>query len=487
MRGRDKKITRRFSYAMIAALVVANANFPGNMTVYAKTQNNKLADKDRIYGANRYDTAAKVSEYGWDTSDYVILANGENFADALCAAPLAKKYNAPILLTPGTELNDSTLKEIKRLKASHIFIIGKYGAVSKDSETQLTGINAQGEINIEVTRLGGNDRYETSLEVAKALGSVNKVALASGEGYADALSVASVAAALTDKDNSMAILLTAKDKLPDSIKNYLSDNKVKISDTFVIGGIGAITKEAASAIENSYVRLWGTDRYETNVNVMGYFFSKSKFDKFYIVQADGPRGDEFADALSGAALASITSSPIVLTYKTLSEATKEFINGAAAKGAKSIAVGGEAVVPKELLQSVSDIIIKAVGQISELPIDPNNPGGAATGTEAGTGTGAGAGTANSGEIIAQLTSVRDKLNSISSLFTNQKMQEAVSLIQASLSKAIANPSYDITSDEIAIISKLSELTQQELDTFKSILRNNIDATTRSNLKKFYGL
>jgi len=42
----------------------------------------------RISGDDRYSTA-----------DTVIIASGENFPDALCAAPLSKQYNAPILLS----------------------------------------------------------------------------------------------------------------------------------------------------------------------------------------------------------------------------------------------------------------------------------------------------------------------------------------------------------------------------------------------------
>jgi len=45
----------------------------------------------RLAGQDRYETAAQISTKGWNQSDYAILSSGENFPDALCAAPLAKK------------------------------------------------------------------------------------------------------------------------------------------------------------------------------------------------------------------------------------------------------------------------------------------------------------------------------------------------------------------------------------------------------------
>ena len=50
----------------------------------------------RIYGKNRYETAVKISQKdGKGGTNCVILASGEGYADALCAAPLAKINDAP--------------------------------------------------------------------------------------------------------------------------------------------------------------------------------------------------------------------------------------------------------------------------------------------------------------------------------------------------------------------------------------------------------
>ncbi len=54
-------------------------------------------------------------------AEYAVLVNGENFPDALSAAPLAKKYNAPILLNSSWILDTSVEDELKRLEVKQIY------------------------------------------------------------------------------------------------------------------------------------------------------------------------------------------------------------------------------------------------------------------------------------------------------------------------------------------------------------------------------
>jgi putative cell wall-binding protein len=54
----------------------------------------------RIWGNDRYATAIEVSKNGWvDGSEYVVLANGENFPDALAA----KNSSAIVLVNNNAE------------------------------------------------------------------------------------------------------------------------------------------------------------------------------------------------------------------------------------------------------------------------------------------------------------------------------------------------------------------------------------------------
>ena len=159
-------------------------------------------------GANRYDTSIAISRNGWNaTSDYAVIASGEDFGDAISAAPLAKKYNAPILLVSKDKLDNGSddnniSSEISRLKVKKVFLIGGTGSVSENVENIL--INK----GIEVERIAGKDRYEFSVKIAKRVGTDNGIVLASGEEFADALSIAPIAAA-----KGMPVILVPKDEV----------------------------------------------------------------------------------------------------------------------------------------------------------------------------------------------------------------------------------------------------------------------------------
>lgn len=73
----NKLISLFLSVALLLGL------FPAN--VYAQEPSTR-----RIAGANRYETAAEIAQDTYPGGcDTVVLANGENYPDALSASPLA--------------------------------------------------------------------------------------------------------------------------------------------------------------------------------------------------------------------------------------------------------------------------------------------------------------------------------------------------------------------------------------------------------------
>lgn len=296
----------------------------------------------RLFGSDRYETAVKISQKGWpDSSEYAVLARGDDFPDALCAGPLAKKYDAPILLTEPGSLNAAAAAELERLKAKNVFIAGGTGAVSSEVEKELISRG----INVE--RLAGNDRYETSVKIAQKLGVSSKIALATGNDFPDALSISAVAAG-----EGMPILLTDRNSLPGSVKSYIRSKGV--DKTYVIGGQGVISEMVFESVPNGK-RISGGDRFETNVAVMREFADEINFNEVLLAVADGPRGDEFADALSGSVLAAQTKSPVVLVYRSLPLETGSFIKPRMTEDTMVTALGGEAVVPSSIIDDLLDI------------------------------------------------------------------------------------------------------------------------------------
>ncbi|QXE19753.1 cell wall-binding repeat-containing protein [Clostridium sp. 001] len=350
----QKKSKKVLSACSIASLLV---------TTTAVSTGVKAADSgvNRVGGANRYETAAKVADSGWTSSDYAIVANGEGYADALCATPLAKADNAPILLTTGdssNSLEQNTLNELKKLNVKHVIVIGGTGVVP---DSVLNSIKAQ---VTDVERIGGQDRFETSVKIAEKLGTPTKAVIASGEGYADALSAGPAAAI-----NGMPILLSRAGSLPDTISNYLKSHS-QITQTYVIGGTASISDSILNSLPSAK-RLGGQTRYDTNVAVLTEFASSFKFNSVCAALGDGPLGNEFADALTGGALAAKLGNPLIITGKTISSATSTFLKEKGFTNSTLTVLGGTASIP----DSVASDIKGDIGTSST----PNNGGNGGSG------------------------------------------------------------------------------------------------------------
>lgn len=89
----------------------------------------RLAYRNR--GATRYETAVANSRASFVKAGTVVLARGDDFADALTAGPLAAALNAPILLVRGGRIDAATAAEMNRLGATRAIPIGGYGVIPK--------------------------------------------------------------------------------------------------------------------------------------------------------------------------------------------------------------------------------------------------------------------------------------------------------------------------------------------------------------------
>ncbi|KZL89554.1 cell wall-binding repeat-containing protein [Clostridium magnum] len=287
---------------------------------------------ERIGGSDRYETAIKISQSYWTESDYVVIVSGENFPDALCAAPLAQKYRAPILLTESSNMRSNVLSEVVRLNAKNAFIVGGTAVISEQIENELKNKG------LKVIRKQGKNRYETSIEVAKEIGTSNGAVIASGENFPDALSIASIAAS-----KQMPIILTVPNKLLDVTKQFIDDNNS--SKYYVIGGNGAVEDSVVSVL-NDYKRLSGRDRYETNTAIINEFLDTINIGTVFVADGNG-----FADALSGSAAASKCNSPIVLVHND-NGSQQRIIKDHIVSVSVVKVLGGTGVVPDYVVQRV---------------------------------------------------------------------------------------------------------------------------------------
>jgi SpoIID/LytB domain protein len=279
--------------AQASTISVKLVNYLGNKTSidFDTVGSYKLANNNTRYsGKDRFEVANNVASGGWTTASTVFVVNYDAFADALSAAPLAKKMDAPILLTTPTTLPDITKTKIQALHPSKIMIIGGIGSVSGNVEKQLK------QITSNVERIGGIDRFEVAMAVSEKLGSSNSAIVTNGLGFADALAIAPYASI-----NQIPILLTYNDKLPENTKKALQGK----TSTLIIGGTGSVNKSVEDDLKNP-TRIGGADRYEVSANIINQLNLNAQ--TVFL-----SNGYTFADALTGSVLAAKQNAPMLLT------------------------------------------------------------------------------------------------------------------------------------------------------------------------------
>jgi len=279
---------------------------------------------ENLTGENRFDTSKKISE-NWKSSDSVVLVNAYSIVDAMTATPFAYFKDAPILLTEKDKLNDISKSEIKRLKAKKIYIIGGGNSISSELENELKNLN------IDIERISGEDRFETSLNIGEKLGNVNEIMVVNGEsGLADSVSIGSVSSI----KKAPIFLANNKGDIP-GLDEFLKAQN--ISKSYVIGGENSIPKEIEKYLINPE-RISGKDRNETNSKIIEGFFKEKILNNGYVVKNGIKSDSELIDALSAGVLAAKNKSPIIMVEDKLSKSQKEIF---AKKDFKSLTkVGG---------------------------------------------------------------------------------------------------------------------------------------------------
>lgn len=324
----------------------------------------------RIEGEDRYETAVKIAKEQYPKgleNKTVILATGQNFADALTANGLTNIYQAPILLTKTDNIPESVMAYLKAEQAKgrleNVLIVGKTGAVSNSVSEALT------KMRLSVARVGGANRFETAVEVAKILKAtvgegkipfasnarVNKVVkdsntyfLANGFSFADAL----IASVPSSRYGYPILLTDGSNHLRPETKSFLDDafKAGKLNKILVMGGTAVVSEGAKSDVPGSKVdRLYGQDRYQTNMAVNEYFKNATKV---YVVT-----GEAYADALVAGHLAAENNAAILMvSSKGLTKEQSDWIKKND-KITDYVIVGGDKAVSEKVEMEIEDIVL----------------------------------------------------------------------------------------------------------------------------------
>lgn len=245
----------------------------------------KRGGLSRLAGATRYETADAIAATGFKQSDWVVIASGESFPDALSASalagaldapgklgfekwsdtvivasgegpydalsasPVAYRLQAPVVLTGTDGLDKDMVKELRAAGFKSALLIGGENVMPVKVESQLKSLS--------LTRLAGANRYDTSAEVVdyalrKKILKADGVVLASGENYPDALAGGALAGST---GNVLALVNGADARSVALAAAAQSDGNTTIA--YVLGGtrvFGQWTAERIAAKLNKHIQ-----------------------------------------------------------------------------------------------------------------------------------------------------------------------------------------------------------------------------------------
>lgn len=326
-----------------AAALSATLGLAGLGMVASPAAATEATTSERLAGIDRYATAVDISQEVFTTSDDVVLARGDVYADALAGNGVAGAVDAPILLTQSSALDPRTAAEIERLGAGTVYIMGGTEAISESVETAL-------EADYTVVRIDGVTRIETAVEAAEfiagtagGIGETNTdqttAILVNGYNFPDAVSASPAA-----YNQEIPVLLTTSNDLSDQTAAALT--ALGIERVLIVGGTDAVSAavetEVATLVDD-VERFAGLNRYSTATDFATDFLMAE-------LGWDGPEydlatGEKFADALTGGPHAGTIEAPILLTQtETLSEATEDFLTINCEIFDEQIVLGGTAAV-----------------------------------------------------------------------------------------------------------------------------------------------
>ncbi len=202
---------------------------------------------DRIFGNNRYETAAAIARRVKVPVDgRVFVVSGATYPDALSIAPFAGASRVPILLVEPDRIPPSTLAFITDNAAAilQFEIVGGSSAVGPGVAAALSSYG-------RVVRVAGNNRYETNIRVIERFtgsGSVDPL-IATGEDFPDALTAGALAAT-----QRRPVMLVGGRYISPYMREFLVNNAARTADPTIIGGPAAVTYQADWMIRKSIAR-----------------------------------------------------------------------------------------------------------------------------------------------------------------------------------------------------------------------------------------
>ena len=188
-----------------------------------------LGTIERLSGADRYATnLAILAEAGVGNED-LLVCTGKSFADSLSASATKK----PLLLVNNKDLTGAQKSLLNRHNGK-IYIIGGTGVISSSFESKLKAYG-------KTERIGGNNRYDTSVRIAnKFFASPKTAVIAYAKNFPDGLCGGPLAMLM-----DAPLILTANGNETKAVQ-YMRNKGVHAG--YVLGGTSLISNYTANQI-----------------------------------------------------------------------------------------------------------------------------------------------------------------------------------------------------------------------------------------------
>ena len=293
----------------------------------------------RIAGDDRYHTSLRIGRelkkvMKGRNFNAVVVANGDNYADALSGAYLAKVKNAPLILVNKNNMEQAQnfiythLKHVKKGQAkSQVYLLGGERVVPEAMKTEL-------EEYFDIKRIAGSDRFETNLKILKEANvRSGDLLVCSGVGYADSL-----AASASGKP-----IMLVDDMLSDEQKKLIKS--LDSGNVTIIGGYKSVNSNIENACKSltPTIRIYGEDRYKTSLAIAKHFFKNSKSAVFAY-------GDNFPDGLCGGVLAEKMNAPLLLINENNYDFAKQYVRENTMN--KFVVLGGNRMIPNRTINYI---------------------------------------------------------------------------------------------------------------------------------------
>jgi putative cell wall-binding protein len=252
---------------------------------------------DRIYGEDRYATAAAVATATFAGAVPVVyVATGENFPDALAATPAAAREGGPVLLVSPRGVTTPVAEALNKLQPGRIVVLGGEASVPAHVLNQLSAFAI-------TSRVFGADRYATAVEVSRRTfaGPVARVYVATGMAFPDALA----AGAAAGRDG-VPVLLVKPEEIPAAVQTEL--RRLAPSEIVILGAPASVSPQVErqlGGLASAVTRMGGADRYGTAGALAQERYTTS-------TRAFIATGLNHPDALAGGVAAALTGAPIFL-------------------------------------------------------------------------------------------------------------------------------------------------------------------------------